>query len=369
MKDYVPTAWMIRRDGLEISVVQHIYGNPDELDETLYAAEWLYNNTAEPETQNLVLQLVAAYGRKLNTGLMHPFRAIARDIRKKSYIFLTEAFVREHMEEIPWDGNFDIDALSAKVIDALNQEFLRARYGGMYIPKPGCRDMYFRISSKDFNWRPVIEDFLYRRRQWIDTVTVVRDEESTGQKYYYRDEKGQPVKRRYTKPIIKELAKQRTDPRVLGDRIYEMLDSARFGNFDKQDFRAITVEAFDYICTYMTGQSISRQDVYFIRQLAELAALQGDVYPASEDELATCRDIARGLLFLIENANYIGQKPSGRVVPIWCTVFYTEEENDDGELGYFDVDYDFDLDDFENEMGKVIKDKWARVKSETQEVL
>lgn len=362
MKDYTPTAWMIRRDGLEIPVVQHIYGDPNELDETLYAAEWLYNNTAEPETQKLVLQLISAYGRKLAAGHSHPFRAILRDIRKKSYIFLTEAFVREHLDEIPWADNFDINALALDVIKALNQEFLRARYGGMYATKPGCRDMYFRISSQYFEWRPIIENFLYRRRQWIDTVTVVRDEESAGQKYYYRDENGQPVKRRYAKPIIKELAKQRTDPRVLGDRIYELLEHAEYGNFDKRVFQPIAAEAFDYICTYMTGQSISRQDVYFIRQLAELAALRGDVYPASKDELATCRDIARGLLSLIEDADHIGQKPSGRVVPIWYTVFYTEEENDDGELGQFDVEYDFDLDDFEMEMGRVTKDKWARVR-------
>lgn len=205
MSNHTPNAWMLRRDGLEIPVIQHIYGSHVDLDETLYAAEWLYNHTALPETQKLVLQLISAYGRKLDGNSTDPFKAIVGDIHEKPYIFLTEAFLREHLEEIPWEGIFDSADLSSQVIEALNQEFLRARYGGMYTSEPGCHDMYFRVSSRNFNWKPVIEGFLYRHHQRVDTITVIRDEESTGQKFYYRDENGQPVKHRCIGTILKQL--------------------------------------------------------------------------------------------------------------------------------------------------------------------
>jgi len=32
------SAWMIRRDGMAYPVVQHIYANPFEIEETLFAA-------------------------------------------------------------------------------------------------------------------------------------------------------------------------------------------------------------------------------------------------------------------------------------------------------------------------------------------
>ena len=34
------TAWMVRRDGSIFPVVQHIHGNPEDVEETLFAAEW-----------------------------------------------------------------------------------------------------------------------------------------------------------------------------------------------------------------------------------------------------------------------------------------------------------------------------------------
>ena len=39
------TAWMLRRDGIVFPCQWHYYGNADpaEVEETLYAAEWLYN--------------------------------------------------------------------------------------------------------------------------------------------------------------------------------------------------------------------------------------------------------------------------------------------------------------------------------------
>ena len=58
------TAWMLRRDGTAFPCQCHYYGNADpaEVEETLYAAEWLYDATRSEETRQLCLDLIAAYG-------------------------------------------------------------------------------------------------------------------------------------------------------------------------------------------------------------------------------------------------------------------------------------------------------------------
>ena len=54
-----PTAWMLRRDGIAFPCQWHYYGNADpaEVEETLYAAEWLYDATQSEETRRRCLDL------------------------------------------------------------------------------------------------------------------------------------------------------------------------------------------------------------------------------------------------------------------------------------------------------------------------
>ena len=44
-------AYMIRNDGKEIPVKVHPYGNPEVIEETLYASQWLYQNTKNQKVQ------------------------------------------------------------------------------------------------------------------------------------------------------------------------------------------------------------------------------------------------------------------------------------------------------------------------------
>ena len=62
--DKPPTAWMLRRDGIAFPCQWHYYGSTDpaEVEETLYAAEWLYDATQSEEIRQLCLDLIAAYG-------------------------------------------------------------------------------------------------------------------------------------------------------------------------------------------------------------------------------------------------------------------------------------------------------------------
>ena len=182
-------AYMIRNDGKYIPITQHIYGskNIEDIDETLAAAEWLYKNTKNNSTKNLIIDFIVLYGKSLNSDNI--ISAIIDDINNKPYKFLSENFIKSISDLIEEnskkDINYALNDLNDLVNYELNQEFLRARYGGMYNTSNSSREMVFRISSIGFNWFNIIYEFVYNNRSQIDTVTIVRDEESTGMTNYY----------------------------------------------------------------------------------------------------------------------------------------------------------------------------------------
>ncbi len=175
---YIPTAWMLRNDGVAIPCIQHIYANENELDETLYAAEWLYKNTTSKKARETVLRLITSYGLMLNGKT--PVEALKKDIRNKPYVFITEDFIDSISFSITNYPSEDIAELSKNVEMMLNREFTRTRYGGIYNTIRGNQDLYFRISADNFEWIEIFRNFIENFNGHIETVTVVRDEESTG---------------------------------------------------------------------------------------------------------------------------------------------------------------------------------------------
>lgn len=174
------SAWMIRNDGKAIACVQHIYANTDNIEETLFAAEWLYVNTRHKETQRLVLETVTAWALSISDGDI--VSGAQKVIAQRPYRFLSREFVATHEDEIrscSVDALF-LPALCKEIAAELNQEFLRARYGGLYNTTTGCREMYFRISSIGFDWKEIICAFLANAKFPLETIHIVRDEESTG---------------------------------------------------------------------------------------------------------------------------------------------------------------------------------------------
>ena len=86
----------------------------------------------------------------------------------------------EYIDTVTYDSDKCLEY--ADEIDYyLNQNFLRVRSGGKL--NPGSSDsIYFRISSKDYNWRNVIEDFLWDTFKSIDKmpslIWIGHDEET-----------------------------------------------------------------------------------------------------------------------------------------------------------------------------------------------
>lgn len=184
-----PHAWMIRNDGKEISCLQHIYANKNDVYETLYAGEWLYNNTRYDNVKLDVLSLINAYGKTLTDKDF--IKAILNDIDKKPYVFLTKEFVLTHQKEILENENSNsIEFFMARVEEELNNEFMRTRLGGMYNTVDNSKDLYFRISNEKFDWSDIIKHFIDNHKKNIETVTVVYDEESTGKSDLYKFKDG-----------------------------------------------------------------------------------------------------------------------------------------------------------------------------------
>ncbi len=196
------TAWMIREDGKAIPCVQHIYGSLDCIEETLYAAEWLYKHTLKDETKDLVLRLISAYALSLNTA-GDPDQKMLQKIQGQPYITLTPDFIQEIRGELSGTEE-DLGELNRIVCEELNKEFLRARLGGMYGGGKDNRDMYFRVSSDDQNWAVLVKGFVAGHKDDIETVTVVYDEESTGHGEFLKDKTGNDINHMPTGTFYKD---------------------------------------------------------------------------------------------------------------------------------------------------------------------
>lgn len=71
-------------------------------------------------------------------------------------------YFSDHTEERMREYLDDKDLLDStdKIVDHLNQKYLRVRKGGKY-DSDGEDAIYFRISSKGFDWRRIISEFLW----------------------------------------------------------------------------------------------------------------------------------------------------------------------------------------------------------------
>ena len=192
-------AFMIRNDGTIFPVKVHYYGNPsvEDAEETIYASEWLFNHTNHSSTKQIILEFLHSWiyvlcdEKVLDASESELLTMFYDEIDDRNYKFLTKDFVQTNIKQIKNAKIFyDIDSfsnLNRLINEELNQEFLRARYGGMYDSSTGSREMVFRISSANFNWFDIIWNFVYNNKNFIDTVTIVSDYESTGRKQYYKE--------------------------------------------------------------------------------------------------------------------------------------------------------------------------------------
>ena len=188
---------MIRNDGKDFPVTVHIYGNYDvgDVEETVAASEWLYGHTNNQSTRDLIIEFLSSWVYDVvpyEKGTYEDVKNYLQDywsgVRVMSIQFLKS--VSKKIDDFI-DGNEvgELEDLNKKVNDALNNEFLRARNGGMYDSvSDNMGEMYFRVSSTNgFNWFDIIWNFVYNHTSMINVVTICKDVEALGlsKDYYY----------------------------------------------------------------------------------------------------------------------------------------------------------------------------------------
>lgn len=190
-------AYMIRNDGKEFPVTVHIYGNYDvgDVEETVAASEWLYGHTKNQETKDLVVEFLSAWVYDVVPYKYGTYEDVKNYLSEywSGVKIISPQFLKSISKKIDSfiDGSDvgELEKLNKEVNDALNNEFLRARNGGMYDSiGDNNGEMYFRISSTNgFNWFEIIWNFVYNHTATIKTVTICKDVESLGlsQDYYY----------------------------------------------------------------------------------------------------------------------------------------------------------------------------------------
>ena len=182
------TAWMIRNDGKAFPVDHHIYADPEDPDDILRVAEWLHKHLEDERIHLPIIRLFTMWA--LEQDRDRPVvKTLLEYASENVGFFASEGYIEEISEQLSYmedrikhQAKQNINDYYNLVLSELNQDFLRARYGGMYETEKGCKDMIFRISSGGFDWYPIIARFVYKHDRMIETVSIVRDAESTGMK-------------------------------------------------------------------------------------------------------------------------------------------------------------------------------------------
>lgn len=192
-------AYHIKNDGTDIPVKVHVYAQAD----LMRAIAFLLKYSSEDKEEvvdiftNFMLGLMHEYGSLREEDILHLQEQT--EMFRESYVNST--IIKLFKEQQPTlmlrrisgsASGIDYIAATTRINEILDQVFLRARYGGYYIPE-GSREMVFRVSSHGFDWSDIICKFVYNNRKFIDRVTIVRDTGGTGTGRVYFNFENLPV--------------------------------------------------------------------------------------------------------------------------------------------------------------------------------
>ena len=167
---------MLDRNGTVYPCIDHLYHpNPgtanDGYSEIERTIDWLYANQIRQIQPELDQWLACRTARQI---------AQSEDTETKEEVLLNVMYsdlyepcaaVRQTVSDV-YDAcvcdsqntamllSLDETEIAGKISAFLNESFLRVRAGGKKNPE-GTSTIYFRISSHDFDWRPVILGFLW----------------------------------------------------------------------------------------------------------------------------------------------------------------------------------------------------------------
>ena len=195
----IRSAYMLRDDGVVLdSGARHPYilcHHDDKIEENLKALFlynknwyiWLYENTRHKETKERLKYIITLFADAL---LAHNEPLFGISIDNIDYLIDYFGIKKTDISNVSIDYLKSIlKDLFEEVNFLVNQEFLRFRLSGPIAYIGNYNDIYFRVSSFDFDWFPYIWNVIYENRNMIDTVTIMYDKQSgkvvgSSDKYY-----------------------------------------------------------------------------------------------------------------------------------------------------------------------------------------
>ena len=203
-------AWHLRQDGKAFPVKFHLYGmNDEDLSSEAEIASFLI--ATDSHDQDMAKHVLDAWIALILEEELNEDISIDEGIKR---------YVQDYIDEIGFayplsvndmisihhemNNYYNLDSLydfceevrgnlkhiQRAVTQSINQQFCRVRFGGRYDSDAGNNEIWFRISSVNFNWLNIIYEFVAesRRKSGIDTVSICRDAESDEQYTGQRNE-------------------------------------------------------------------------------------------------------------------------------------------------------------------------------------
>ena len=160
--------------------------------------------------------------------------------------------------------------------ELLNQEFCRVRTSNFKYKYGGDNgEIYFRLSSHDFNWFDLIWNTVMKFKDDIKTVSVMRDYQTFGKQFDWCKIKGEPIKHMDVEefltlpgnPVIEKIVKKGSKWQVQSEKGKNM------GTYDTKteaEKRLKQVEYFKHMNEDLDNMNKSEQIETFINELYDL---------------------------------------------------------------------------------------------------
>lgn len=211
-------AWHLRQDGKAFPVKVHMYCMEDDdlSSEAECAAFIIKSDSKDQGLAQYVLDAWMALLIEQEVSYDADSEAIDNTIKEVvshlpyhfQYSLSAEELLNIHRQSHNYD---DVDTLyefcdrvrdeltkiQTDIKRSINQQFCRVRYGGQYNSVAGNNEIWFRVSSVDYNWANTIYIFTssIHRSYRISQITICRDSESdegfhSDSEYFYKAKDG-----------------------------------------------------------------------------------------------------------------------------------------------------------------------------------
>ena len=131
--------------------------------------QWFYEHTRKGETQKGIERFIFLVHQNIED--------FVNDNEDLKYVLQRLSYFKDDEPFLFSKGN-SLDTLEAleHINNTVNQEFLRFRLQSGFYNK-NKYSIYFKVSSKEFDWSKLIDNFIISYRPVLDNITITKDEQ------------------------------------------------------------------------------------------------------------------------------------------------------------------------------------------------